>query len=319
LSALPEAEPEEEGKEVQEVAIKRIENDVMQRRSTKASLTKASLDKTMPGEAGEEGKTKKVVSKHQLQQKEEKEDYENGSPTTTTTTTTSTDGSAADTNINNNDSNNIFNNIFNNNNNNNNGYYNNDADEYIAWMTWMKETIEYYTNIIFTRIPPNIIARASPATLTVQQIQQYIIYLIETSSTYYNNTVNTVLNSVDNINTWYNSGRMNTDITNYVQTTYQQIIVVVGTMYKNNDTFKTILFHVELYLLWILTNVGSWVVLFFATFTTSSSTTVEGTVSSSSSSNTIDAINKEEELVIASKSIIVNDESSLLLAPAPDR
>ena len=151
---------------------------------------------------------------------------------------------------------------------------------------------------------------------TVQRVRQYITYLIETSTTYYNNTV---MNKVDDINTWYNNSNSGSNmttitdnITNYIQTTYRTIVANTTNDEVYRDMYEGIMFHVELFLLWILTNVGSWVVLFFATFTSSSSSVDPAAATATTTTTTV---TEEEDKLIASKSITiaVNDESSLLL------
>jgi hemoglobin-like flavoprotein len=79
-----------------------------------------------------------------------------------------------------------------------------------------------------------------------------------------------------NIDTWYNAVKHNTDISYNIQSTYQ-----------------TIMFHVELFILWMLTSFGYLLVFFFATFISSES---DDTFSSSITRCNTANIKKEDQV-----------------------
>jgi hemoglobin-like flavoprotein len=97
---------------------------------------------------------------------------------------------------------------------------------------------------------------------------------------YYKNTFTILTENINlyiiNIDTWYNAVKHNTDISYNIQSTYQ-----------------TIMFHVELFILSILTSFGYLIVFFFATFISSES---DDTSSSSITRRNTANIKKEDQV-----------------------
>ena len=104
---------------------------------------------------------------------------------------------------------------------------------------------------------------------------------IHTAIEYYKNTFTILTENIHlyiiNIDTWYNAVKHNNDISYNIQSTYQAIM-----------------FHVELFILWILTSFGFLIILFFATFISSES---DDTSSSSSITRSNTAYIKKENQV----------------------